>query len=70
MRQIMQGAPVILQDMAAQVAEAVAVCYLAEARSGPNGKGMPYALCACRLQEGLKLHHNSPNSNISYSTIL
>lgn len=40
MRQMLHAAPIILQDMAAQVAEAVAVCYLAESRSGPDGKGM------------------------------
>lgn len=35
---VLQAAPAILQDMAANVAEAVAVCYLAEARSGLNGE--------------------------------
>ena len=38
LHQMLQAAPAILQDMAAQVAEAVAVCYLAEARSGLSGK--------------------------------
>lgn len=38
MQQVLQAAPAILQDLAAHVAEAVAVCYLAEARSGPIGK--------------------------------
>lgn len=37
-QQVLQAGPVILQDLAANVAEAVAVCYLAEARSGPSGK--------------------------------
>lgn len=34
---LLQSAPSVLQDMAAQAAEAVAVCYLAEARSGLTG---------------------------------
>lgn len=37
MQQVLQAAPAILQDLAANVAEAVAVCYLAEARSVPVG---------------------------------
>ena len=38
-RQLMlQSAPCIVQDMAAHIAEAVAVSYLAEARSGLTGR--------------------------------
>ena len=36
-RRLLQSAPAVLQDMAAHAAEAVAVCYLAEARSGMRG---------------------------------
>ena len=48
LRVVLQSAPAVLQDMAAQSAEAVAVCYLAEARSGLNGK-----LCHVRLDAWL-----------------
>ncbi|DBA97826.1 TPA: hypothetical protein ACH3X3_012692 [Trebouxia sp. C0006] len=36
----LQSAPAVLQDMASHAAEAVAVCYLAEARSGLNEGGL------------------------------
>ena len=35
---MLQSAPAVLQDMASHAAEAVAVCYLAEVRSGLSGK--------------------------------
>ena len=35
---MLQSAPCVLQDMAAHAAEAVAVAYLADARSGLNGE--------------------------------
>lgn len=40
-RLLLQSAPVVIHDMAAHAAEAVAVCYLAEARSGMSGEYFP-----------------------------
>lgn len=42
----LQSAPAVLQDMACHAAEAVAVCYLAEARSGLSGEHPSIALVA------------------------
>ena len=42
----LQSAPAVLQDMASHAAEAVAVCYLAEARSGLNGEHPSIAIIA------------------------
>ena len=41
LRLLLQSAPAVIQDMAAHAAEAVAVCYLAEARSGMSGEYFP-----------------------------
>ena len=37
-RAVLQAAPAVLQDMAVNIAEAASACYLAEARSGLQGK--------------------------------
>lgn len=42
----LQSAPAVLQDMASHAAEAVVVCYLAEARSGLNGERPSIAIIA------------------------
>lgn len=42
----LQSAPAVLQDMASHAAEAVAVCYLAEARSGLSGEHPSIAIIA------------------------
>lgn len=47
---VLQAAPAVLQDMAVNIAEAVAACCLAQARSGPQGE---------LLAESLDLLHNS-----------
>ncbi len=44
----LQSAPAVLQDMASHAAEAVAVCYLAEARSGLSGEHPSIAIIACQ----------------------
>ena len=44
----LQSAPAVLQDMASHAAEAVAMCYLAEARSGLSGENPSIARVACR----------------------
>ena len=46
LRVLLQSAPSVMQDLAVQAAEAVAVCFMAEARSGSNGK-------ACSINHSL-----------------
>lgn len=48
---VLQAAPAVLQDMAVNIAEAVGMCYLAEARSGLQGmSSKPFDHASLSLQ--------------------